>query len=681
MARVDLHVHSKYSNHPTEWFLKRIGTSESYTEPEFIYSTAKAQGMDFVTITDHNSIEGALRLHEAHPQDTFLGVESTTYFPEDHCKVHLLIYDFTEWQFHEIQGLRKNIYELRDGQCSAGGRYHDFSSMAFSIFKIAYEFAKSKKSNFASVPLRLVTDLVFNNRKLSLFEDLAINFLGRRKTVKEKTVRRLYGDLVRELKSASESKIEEKLDILYAKVAALSDSLISDLITRTEKSIMNGKLEGLARTLTAALPMVFLTVPFFSTFANMNNNRNLIEKVRTGLGWKPERKRKRILWFTDTMCDLNGVATSLAEIGHLAWRYDMPIMIATSLPENANPDKLPPNVMTLPLVASIPIPEYENISLRIPSLLHTLKMVQQFDPDEIYISSPALVGLVGLLIAKLMKVKAVGIYHTDFTLQAAKVIDDTTVTRYLEEYMKWFYGSCDRVLSNTRGYIEILKERGYDVSNMEVFERGIDTEVFKPVPGAAKLANKLWKIGATPFVLYAGRVSKDKSVDLLINSFLAGAEEGMDLVIAGDGPDLEKLKHRYRSEANIKFLGRVGHEQMPILFTAAFIFAFPSTTDTFGRVVLEALACGTPALVSAVGGPQELIQPGATGRVVMTQTVSAWSNEIWDLKHEIDSDYEGAIAANARAFVLNHYGIAKYFEQILPEPESVERRDARLVPA
>ena len=62
MKKIDLHVHSKYSKHPSEWFLQRIGAKESYTEPELIYQLARSQGMDFVTITDHNKIDGALFL-------------------------------------------------------------------------------------------------------------------------------------------------------------------------------------------------------------------------------------------------------------------------------------------------------------------------------------------------------------------------------------------------------------------------------------------------------------------------------------------------------------------------------------------------------------------------------------------------------------------------------------------
>ncbi|MBN2706270.1 MAG: PHP domain-containing protein, partial [Deltaproteobacteria bacterium] len=111
-ARADLHVHSKYSNRPSEWFLRRIGAPESYVEPLDIYHRCRARGMDFVTITDHNKIAGALEI--AHLPGAFISSELTTYFPEDRVKLHLLVYDISEKQFAELSYLRPNLYELKD---------------------------------------------------------------------------------------------------------------------------------------------------------------------------------------------------------------------------------------------------------------------------------------------------------------------------------------------------------------------------------------------------------------------------------------------------------------------------------------------------------------------------------------------------------------------------------------
>jgi glycosyltransferase involved in cell wall biosynthesis len=110
VSKADLHVHSKFSDRPSEWFLRRIGAPESYVEPLQIYRSCKAAGMDYVTISDHNCICGALEI--AHLPGVFLSSELTTYFPENGCKIHCLVSGITERSFAEMQALRENIYDL-----------------------------------------------------------------------------------------------------------------------------------------------------------------------------------------------------------------------------------------------------------------------------------------------------------------------------------------------------------------------------------------------------------------------------------------------------------------------------------------------------------------------------------------------------------------------------------------
>ncbi len=111
MSRVDLHVHSKFSDRPSEWFLRRIGAPESFVEPLDLYRSCRERGMDFVTVTDHNNIAGALEI--AHLPGTFISVEVTTYFPENGCKIHCLVFGINEKVFHDIQEIRPSIYDLR----------------------------------------------------------------------------------------------------------------------------------------------------------------------------------------------------------------------------------------------------------------------------------------------------------------------------------------------------------------------------------------------------------------------------------------------------------------------------------------------------------------------------------------------------------------------------------------
>ena len=108
--RADLHVHSQFSNKPSMWALRRFNCPESFTSPLGLYELAKSRGMDYVTITDHNTIAGALEI--AHLPGTFLGTELTAYFPENGCKVHVGVVGITEAQFSDLVVLRKNVYEL-----------------------------------------------------------------------------------------------------------------------------------------------------------------------------------------------------------------------------------------------------------------------------------------------------------------------------------------------------------------------------------------------------------------------------------------------------------------------------------------------------------------------------------------------------------------------------------------
>jgi glycosyltransferase involved in cell wall biosynthesis len=110
-VKIDLHVHSSFSDRPYSWFLRSSHAAECYTSPGTVYATAKARGMNLVTLCDHDTIDGALELR-ALADDTFISEEVSARFPEDGCIVHTIVVDITEAQHREIQALRANIYEL-----------------------------------------------------------------------------------------------------------------------------------------------------------------------------------------------------------------------------------------------------------------------------------------------------------------------------------------------------------------------------------------------------------------------------------------------------------------------------------------------------------------------------------------------------------------------------------------
>src|ERR1043165_10082027 len=111
MSRCDLHIHSRFSARSEEWLCRRFDFPDSYTDPRDLYRLVRERGMDFVTITDHDTIEGNLQILDL--EHTFISEEVTTYFPHDPCKINLLVWGIAEPQHHEIVRLRDNIYELQ----------------------------------------------------------------------------------------------------------------------------------------------------------------------------------------------------------------------------------------------------------------------------------------------------------------------------------------------------------------------------------------------------------------------------------------------------------------------------------------------------------------------------------------------------------------------------------------
>src|SRR5437762_11611762 len=111
MSRCDLHIHSRFSARSEEWLFRRFDFPDSYSDPRGLYRVAHDAGMDFVTITDHDTIEGNLEIAEL--EGTFISEEVTTHFPQDPCKIHLLVWGISGAQHAEIVAVRENIFDLQ----------------------------------------------------------------------------------------------------------------------------------------------------------------------------------------------------------------------------------------------------------------------------------------------------------------------------------------------------------------------------------------------------------------------------------------------------------------------------------------------------------------------------------------------------------------------------------------
>jgi len=749
MAQIDLHVHSKYSNHPSEWFLQRLGASESYTEPDTIYRLARQRGMDFVTITDHNRIKASLELVEKYPDHCFTGVEATAYFPEDKCKVHVLIFGLDRDQFSKIQKKRKNIYKLRDylrkeelacvvahatyavnnrltldhleklivlfnnfegrngsrsvlnndvltqvlqgltpedierlaekhalepwgrtpwlkgltggsddhaglfvaktstraeartpqefldqlkrGATEPCGRQNDFQGLTFAIYKIAFDFSQHNSTAFAQSTLSDLTRYLFSDKKLSFKDRLRLNKM---KSKKNNQVYQNLVQLIETSRSLQQDDIDSRLDLLYDCIANISDQYFRSLLGSLNTNITEMDIIRIIQGLSSSIPGIFLSVPFFSSFRHMFGDRQLINQFNASLGKQVTRRAKRILWLTDTLTDLNGVSMTLQTIGHLAEEKGFAIRIMTSLTDDQKHAGLPQSTLIVPPLYSTPLPHYQDITVNVPSVLRMLKMVYDYNPDELYISTPGPVGLLGLLIGRMLGTEVKGIYHTDFTVESQSIIDEPAICDMIEQYSKWFFNQFDTLLVPTTEYMHLLKERGYRHRHMALFRRGLRTEHFRPMERPAA------ELSGRRRLLYVGRVSKDKNLDFLLEVYRKVRQRHPDicLSIAGAGPYLGELKMACRDLPEVAFLGRVDYGELPSVYNSHDLFVFPSLSDTFGMVVLEAQACGVPALVADIGGPKEIVVDGETGYVLSSESPEAWVDRLDGLLCDLEGE-------------------------------------------
>ena len=742
MAQADLHVHSKYSNHPSEWFLQRLGASESYTEPETIYKMARKRGMDFVTVTDHNRIKASLELVKKHPKHCFTGVEATAYFPEDNCKVHILIYGLDREQFGKIQKKRLNIYKLRDylqqedlacvvahatysvngkltldhleklillfnnfegrngsrsilnndvlsqvlleltaediarlqqkhgiepwgpspwrkalsggsddhagffiaktsteaeaatpqefieqikqGRLRPRGRQNNFQGLTFAIYKIAFDFSQHKSTAFAQSTLSDMTRYLFSDQRLSIKDRLR---LSKMKSQKNNAIYQNIVKLVETSRTLDHDDIDSRLDLLYECIGDISDQYFRSLLESLNTNIAEMDIIRIIQGLSSSIPGVFLSVPFFSAFRHMFGDRQLINDLDASLSKQATPSNKRILWLTDTLTDLNGVSMTLQTIGRLADEKGYDIRIMSSLTEEQQQGELPHSTLAIPPLYSFGLPHYQELKINMPSVLRMLKMVYDYNPDEIYISTPGPVGLLGMLMGRMLGTEIKGIYHTDFTMEAEAIVNEPAISNMIEQYSKWFFNQFDSLLVPTTEYIQLLKQRGYRYRHMELFRRGLRTEHFLPLPKAND--NGPWN----PKLLYVGRISKDKNLDFLMHAYrqVRIMHPDVSLTIAGTGPYLDELREDCSDMPDVDFRGRVAYDQLPKLYNSHDLFVFPSTTETFGMVVLEAQACGLPALVSDIGGPKEIIEDGKTGYALSVASATPWAQCISDL--------------------------------------------------
>ena len=267
-------------------------------------------------------------------------------------------------------------------------------------------------------------------------------------------------------------------------------------------------------------------------------------------------------------------------------------------------------------VGTFPMPEYESQKLAFPPFLEVFEYIERHRFNELIISTPGPMGLTGLAAARLLGLRTTGIYHTDFVQYVRHLTQDDDLADLTWQYMRWFYEQCTTILVPTETYRRQLIDNGFEPSKLGVMARGVDTQLFHPSKAVPTFFDRYGQPNRFHF-LYVGRISKEKNVDVLVDAFEEVVRRGYQagLVFVGDGPQRQPLAERCQGRP-IAFTGILEGEELARAYASGDCMVFPSTTDTFGNVVLEAQASGLPVIVSDQGGPAEIVRRHDSGIIV-----------------------------------------------------------------
>ncbi len=403
----------------------------------------------------------------------------------------------------------------------------------------------------------------------------------------------------------------ERRTFLMANMVA--EQLAFRFFNKFVQQIGSGNMVESMQALSAIAPILVILTPYIYGFHSQAPSRKWLRSIfkeLTGTVPIALQNRKRA-WFTDTLEDVNGVATTIRKMTAAGAVAGKELVVITSR-SNQHISDIP--IKNFPPIGEFELPEYELQKLSFPPILQMLDYIQREKFSEIIISTPGPVGLTALLAAKMLNLQTSGIYHTDFPQYIRILTEDSFLESMAWRYMHWFYGQLDTVFVNSEEYRQSWIKHGFDPAKLKILPRGLDTELFHPARREPEFFEKFGEHNGEIRLLYVGRISREKDLDLLAAAYRRLRDEGLpvQLFLVGHGPYSEAFA---KSLPEAIFMGYLTGNELAAAYASADIFVFPSTTDTFGNVILEAQACGLPVVVSDSGGPKELVQDTANGLI------------------------------------------------------------------
>src|ERR1017187_8203120 len=274
---------------------------------------------------------------------------------------------------------------------------------------------------------------------------------------------------------------------------------------------------------------------------------------------------------------------------------------------------------------AVPFPLYPEMPIILPHWRfhrREFERVEAFKPDLVHLMSPGVLAYFGQLWARRHGCTVVASYETDI-IRYLHYYGFGLFEPQLWHYLRWLYNHCQQTYVPSRETKDQLVKGG--IREVRVFERGVDCEHFHPRKRSQGV-REAW--GVEPggaLVLYAGRLSKEKSLEVLLKAFtrLAGEYPKARLVIAGDGPYRKALVRSFKSP-NVNFTSWKRGEELAALFASADVFALPSSTETLSLVSLESMASGVPVLAMNAGGVRDIVEHERTGLLANSVQEFEW---------------------------------------------------------
>lgn len=343
-------------------------------------------------------------------------------------------------------------------------------------------------------------------------------------------------------------------------------------------------------------------------------------------------KPKNIVLITDTVFDSNGVSRFISDMAKYAPEFGSRFSVITSSPLREYGASN--NILNIKSLLSIQMPYYKEQSISlIPPFWKILRKVRELKPDVIHISTPGSLGISAIIIARLLGVRAVGTYHTDFPGYMYKNTGRKSVLKVATWYMQIFYHRLDRVFVRSKQNLKLLEEDiNIDARYLAEILAGTDTDAFSPSFASQSIWENYGIDKEAVKLLFVGRLSVEKNFDLLLELFQryrTGSNKEVILVVVGEG---DRLKERDTlKEQGVFLLGRKEGEELSSIYASSDLLLFPSVTETLGQVVMEAAASALPAVVSTVGGVTQSVEHGVNGYCIDVEDEMLWLEKIDEL--------------------------------------------------